>query len=48
MVGKEARILAAKEEFRADEVILVAMAPAYELRVRTVSRLAEAFGLAAR
>jgi luciferase family oxidoreductase group 1 len=41
----ERRIRETAAEFGADEVILVAMAPAYELRSRTLEELAPRFGL---
>ena len=43
-----ARIREMADEFGADEVILVAVAPSYEIRVRTFERLAAEFGLEAR
>jgi luciferase family oxidoreductase group 1 len=42
------RIREIKEEFQADEVILVAIAPSYEIRTRTIEQLARAFGLTPR
>jgi luciferase family oxidoreductase group 1 len=42
------RIAAVKEEFQADEVVLVAIAPSYELRTRTIAKLAAKFGLSTR
>jgi hypothetical protein len=39
------RIVDLKAEFEADEVVLVAIAPAYEIRTRTITQLAKAFGL---
>jgi alkanesulfonate monooxygenase SsuD/methylene tetrahydromethanopterin reductase-like flavin-dependent oxidoreductase (luciferase family) len=42
------RIMQVKEEFQADEVVLVAIGPSYELRTRTMTRLAAKFGLLAR
>ncbi len=39
------RIMDVKAEFQADEVIVVAIAPAYEIRTRTLKQLAKAFGL---
>jgi luciferase family oxidoreductase group 1 len=43
-----ARIRELATQFTADEVILVAVAPSYEIRVRTFERLAAEFGLQAR
>lgn len=43
----EARIRAVAAEFGADEVVLVAMAPSYELRSFTLEQLAPRFGLTA-
>lgn len=42
------RIRDLKDEFQADEVVLVGIAPAYEIRTRTLQRIAKAFGLEAR
>ncbi len=42
------RIIDLKAEFNADEVVLVAIAPSYEIRTRTLKQLATAFGLEAR
>jgi luciferase family oxidoreductase group 1 len=42
------RIVDLKAEFNADEVILVAIAPSYEIRTRTLTQLAKAFRLEAR
>ncbi len=39
------RIVDLKTEFNADEVVVVAIAPAYEIRTRTLRQLATAFGL---
>jgi luciferase family oxidoreductase group 1 len=39
------RILDIKAEFNADEVVVVAIAPSYEVRTRTLKQLATAFGL---
>jgi alkanesulfonate monooxygenase SsuD/methylene tetrahydromethanopterin reductase-like flavin-dependent oxidoreductase (luciferase family) len=39
------RIVDLKTEFNADEVVVVAIAPAYEIRTRTLNQLATAFGL---
>ena len=39
------RIVDLKAEFKADEVVVVAIAPAYEIRTRTLKQLASAFGL---
>ena len=39
------RIADVKAEFQADEVVVVAIAPAYEIRTRTLRQLATAFGL---
>jgi luciferase family oxidoreductase group 1 len=39
------RIVDFKAEFNADEVIVVAIAPSYEIRTRTLRQLATAFGL---
>ena len=41
------RIRDLKDEFHADEVVVVAIAPAYEIRTRTLRQLAKAFGLEA-
>ncbi len=43
-----AQIREKAEQFGADEVVLVAVAPSYEIRVRTYERLAGEFGLEAR
>jgi luciferase family oxidoreductase group 1 len=43
-----ARIRELATQFTADEVILVAVAPSYEIRIRTFERLAAEFGLQAR
>lgn len=43
-----AQIREKADQFGADEVILVAVAPSYEIRVRTFERLAKEFGLEAR
>lgn len=42
------RIRDVKAEFEADEVVVVAIAPAYEIRTRTLTQLAKAFGLEGR
>lgn len=42
------RIRDLRDEFQADEVVLVAIAPAYEIRTRTLTQLAKAFGLESR
>lgn len=42
------RIVELKAEFNADEVILVAIAPSYEIRTRTLTQLATVFGLESR
>jgi len=42
------RIIGLKAEFEADEVVVVAIAPAYEIRTRTLTQLAKAFGLEGR
>lgn len=42
------RIVDLKAEFNADEVILVAIAPSYEIRTRTLTQLAKAFRLEGR
>lgn len=42
------RILQIREEFQADEVVLVAIAPSYELRTRTIEQLAGKLGLSPR
>ncbi len=39
------RIRDLKQEFEADEVVVVAIAPSYEIRTRTLTQLAKAFGL---
>ena len=39
------RIRDLREEFQADEVVAVAIAPSYEIRTRTLTQLAKAFGL---
>jgi luciferase family oxidoreductase group 1 len=41
------RIVDLKAAFQADEVIVVAIAPSYEIRTRTLRQLATAFGLGA-
>jgi alkanesulfonate monooxygenase SsuD/methylene tetrahydromethanopterin reductase-like flavin-dependent oxidoreductase (luciferase family) len=43
-----ARIRELADQFGADEVILVAVAPSYEIRIRTFERLAAEFDLARR
>ena len=42
------RIVELKAEFQADEVIMVGIAPSYEIRTRTLTQLAKAFGLEGR
>jgi luciferase family oxidoreductase group 1 len=42
------RIVEIKQEFEADEVVLVAIAPSYDIRARTIRQLAEAFNLTPR
>ncbi len=42
------RIRDLRDEFQADEVVVVAIAPSYEIRTRTLTQLAKAFGLAGR
>jgi luciferase family oxidoreductase group 1 len=42
------RIVEIREQFQADEVVLVAIAPSYELRTRTIRKLAEKFRLTPR
>lgn len=42
------RIVEIREEFQADEVVLVAIAPSYELRRRTIEKLAAKLGLKSR
>jgi len=42
------RIAAVRDEFQADEVVLVAIAPSYALRTRTMTELARKFDLAPR